>query len=420
VKLGFRLALLVVGLVSSVSTASGQENPHLREGQPRGVQAEEREAPPESSESHGNTVVKSKGEVSAYTDSDSVSVFTPALQGSIENPVSGWSANGSYLVDVVSAASVDIVSTASRHWTEVRHAAEIGGTYKPNTVGATVAGSVSREPDYLSLTGGGVLTMELAHKTANPTFAYSYGHDTAGRSGTPFSVFSHELVRHTMTGALELILDPFTLLSFSVDGIFEIGDQSKPYRFLPMFDAATAPQIPHGASVDFVNRRRLPGRVGERLPGTRNRFAVSGRIAQRLSGSTLVLSERLYTDDWGLKASTTDLRFVIDLSKRVLVWTHLRGHFQSGVSFWRRAYVAALSPDGPMSLPKLRTGDREQSPLEGGTFGAGLRWDVGSAARPHSFSLVSQVDVLTTEFNDALFIQSREGILGVLDVEAEF
>ena len=67
----------------------------------------------------------------------------------------------------------------------------------------------------------------------------------------------------------------------------------------------------------MVNALRLPGRVAEHLPDTRNRFAVSGRIAQRLAGSTFILTERLYGDDWGLKASTTDLRLVknfLDLS----------------------------------------------------------------------------------------------------------
>ena len=57
--------------------------------------------------------------------------------------------------------------------------------------------------------------------------------------------------------------------------------------------------------------------MAEQTPRTRNRVAVSGRVAQRLSGSTLILSERVYLDDWGLKASTTDLRFVVDASRRV-------------------------------------------------------------------------------------------------------
>jgi hypothetical protein len=222
---------------------------------------------------------------------------------------------------------------------------------------------------------------------------------------------------------MELILDPLTLISFSVDGIFESGDQSKPYRYVPLFRAADVSLVPRGAPVDVVNALRLPGRVSEHLPETRTRIAVSGRVAQRLSGSTLILSERLYADSWGLKASTTDLRFVADLSRRFFLWTHLRGHVQSGVSFWKRAYTASFDDPanpGVFSVPALRTGDREQAPLSAATFGAGTRWNVGPATRLNAWSLVFQADMFTTFFNDALFVQTRQGYLGVFQVEGEF
>lgn len=424
-RIGLILAA-VSGLATLIGVANAADNPHTRHGAGQGPSAET-EAAGGAGESSGvaagSTVVKAKSEVSAYADTDAVSVFTPALEGEIKDPLSGWSATGSYLIDIVSAASVDIVSTASGHWTEVRHAGALSGTYKPGSVGFTGSGSVSREPDYLSLSGGGTLSMELVQKTANPSLSYTYTSDTAGRAGTPFSVYSQPLTRHTVNGSIELILDPLTLVSFTVDAIFESGDQSKPYRYVPLFRPADVTLVPRGASVDLVNALRLPARVNERVPDTRNRVAATGRVAQRLSGSTLVLSERLYMDSWGLKASTTDLRFVADVSRRLFLWTHLRGHLQGQVSFWHRAYAALLNdPTAPgvYAVPALRTGDREEGPLSAATFGAGARWNVGSASRPTAWSLVLQADLFTTFFSDALFVQSREGYLGVFQVEAEF
>lgn len=399
--------------------ARADDNPHGHAGAAK-LPAAEQDANkgPTTASAPSETVVKAKAEMSVYSDTDAVSVFTPAVEGTITNPIAGWSATGSYLADIVSAASVDIVSTASNHWVETRHAATLSGSYKPGTVGFTGAGSVSREPDYLSLTGGGILNFELADKTANPSIGYSYSHDTAGRKTTPFSVFSLPLARHSVNASLELILDPLTLLSFSVDGIFERGDQSKPYRFIPLFEPGTVASIPSGASVDLV-QSRLATKTNEHTPDSRNRVAVSGRVAQRLSGSTLILSERIYLDDWGLKASTTDLRFVFDASRRVFLWTHIRGHFQSGVSFWHRAYALTRGGDGSFAYPKLRTGDRELSPLSAGTFGGGLRWNVGPASQMTEWSIVAQADLLTTVFSDTLYIQNRQGYLGVLQFEAE-
>lgn len=52
-------------------------------------------------------------ETSGYTDTNHVNVLTPAIHGAVSSPTAGWNVSGSYLVDVVSAASPDIVSEAS-------------------------------------------------------------------------------------------------------------------------------------------------------------------------------------------------------------------------------------------------------------------------------------------------------------------
>jgi hypothetical protein len=423
-----RRSVLCLALLSTFAARSSlaDDNPHGHGGAQRLPTSEGDQAPKTSkatppASAPSDTVVKVKTEVSGYADTDSVQVFTPAVEASISNPISGWSASGSYLIDIVSAASVDIVSTASNHWVETRHAATVSGGYKPGTVGLTAAGSVSREPDYVSWTGGGILSLELADKTANPTFGYSYSNDTAGIKTTPFSVWSEKLQRHSLNGSIELILDPLTLLAFSIDGILERGDQEKPYRYLPLFStAAAAADVPRGASPDDVKRRTgFNGTTKENTPKSRNRFAATGRIAQRLSGSTLILTERVYADDWGLKASTTDLRFVVDASRRVFIWAHLRGHVQSGVSFWHRAYVGGVAQQTG-TYAKWMTGDREMSPLSAGTFGGGMRWNVGPPAHMNQWSLVAQADLLTTVYDDAIYIQTRQGYLGVVQVEAEF
>src|SRR5690348_7140510 len=105
-----------------LGVANAEDNPHKRHGAGQGLGNETEGGATAESSGGGGTIVKAKSEVSAYADTDSVSVFTPGLEAEIKDPLSGWSATGSYLVDIVSAASVDIVSTASGHWTELRQA----------------------------------------------------------------------------------------------------------------------------------------------------------------------------------------------------------------------------------------------------------------------------------------------------------
>jgi hypothetical protein len=358
-------------------------------------------------------------ELSAYTDTDTVTVFTPSASATVQNPAAGWSGTASYLADIVSAASVDIVSTASRRWTEVRNAGTLGATFKPGTTGVSAGAAVSSEPDYLSASGGGRLLLELAERTVNPTLGYSYGHDTAGKTGTPFSVYSQGLDRHAIDGGCELVLDRSTTAHIGLDAVLERGDQKKPYRMLPMFDATVADRVPAGASLALVNQLRLPGRMTERTPLERNRFALSLRLARRFARSTLIVAERVYADDWGLFASTSDAQILADLGTRFVTWLHLRWHVQSGVAFWQRAYVAHVSVDGPATVPEFRTGDRELAPLVSATGGLGVRWNFGARPRPSAWALVVQGDVTATDFLDALYVRSRLAEIGVVHLEME-
>ena len=363
---------------------------------------------------------KTSVETAFYTDSDHVTVVTPSVAATVKDVLSGWSAGGSYLVDVVSAASVDIVSTATPRWTEVRHAATLHGDYKPETIGGSVAGAVSIEPDYRSLTGGGAIVGELEDKTVVPRFSYNYSHDVAGRSGTPFSTYSLELNRHALNGELTLVLDRETVVTVDVDAVFEMGHQEKPYRYLPLFEPDVAASIPTGASGKLVNELRLPGRTAESVPTTRQRFAVSGRLAQRIADTTFILSERGYTDSWGLRASTTDLRVVFDVSRNLYLWPHARAHFQSGVSFWQRAYVGTIEADGTLTVPSLRTGDREQSPLSSGALGGGARWNFAPGGDPSALALVFMAEGMITRYHDALFISQRTGVFSAVQFHAVF
>ncbi|CAN5923944.1 hypothetical protein BH11MYX4_BH11MYX4_31890 [soil metagenome] len=355
-------------------------------------------------------------EVAGYQDSTATSVLTPSVGASVESPTAGWGVNGRYLVDVVTAASPDIVATASPRWTEVRHAGNMGVRYKPDTFGVAATASASYTNDYLALGGGGQLTKELDDKTLTLVGGYSYGRDTIGRTGTPFAVFSRSLSYHSLNAGLSRVVNTGLVLGLYGDAIIERGDQSKPYRYIPMFSAADAAQLPRAASVDDVANKRVTARPLEQLPLARERYALTGRLGWRGESTTVRLEQRIYIDTWGLKASTTDARYFIDLSNRVTVWPHLRVHAQSGVDFWRRAYIAVDANH----LPAYRTGDRELGRLTNVGGGGGIRVGLGKAGAIEDWVLISTIDGTWTSFGDALYVRDRfSGLLSVA-LEATF
>jgi hypothetical protein len=377
------------------------------------------ETPEISTAPRGSTTVRASVEASAYGDTDHVTVLTPTIAASVADPVEGWSIGGSYLLDAVSAASVDIVSSATARWKELRHVGAGNIHWKPHDFGIDFGGGVSREPDYLALAAGGTLSIDLFDKNITALLGFSHGDETAGRSGTPFSVYSHHLVKDGPRLGVTIIADPTSVIDLTGEGDFERGDQSKPYRYIPLFAPSVGAHLQPGASVDEVNANRLGAKPAEQLPLTRRRYSITARLSHRFPSGALRLEERLYSDDWGLQATTTDGRYVIDFDRRLFIWPHLRVHFQSPVTFWRRTYDADVTPSGAITnIPLLRTGDRELGPLRTFSLGGGLRWKLDSNPRTR-WSFTLQGDAVFTSYLDALYIRSRTAFFGALGFETE-
>jgi hypothetical protein len=360
--------------------------------------------------------VHMESELAGYQDTTATTVITPSIAGVVSSPTQGWSVGGNYLVDVVSAASPDIISTASRRWEEVRNAGSVYGTYKPHDLGGSAVVAVSSTPDYLSLNAGGQIFGDLDQKNLTLLGGYTFGHDVIGRTGTSFSVFSHQLDIHTLTASATRVVNPRLVVTGVADLVIERGDQSKPYRYIPLFSPSVAPLIPRAASAALVAADRSQLKPLEQLPLGRERYALTGRLAYRFAASTLRAEERVYLDSWGQPASTTDLRYLADISSRVRLGPHVRFNLQGPVSFWQRAYVTT----GNNEVPALRTGDRELGSLATVTGGGSVRWAVGPRGDVDAWAMNFTLDVAYTNFFDALYIGDRLAALSAFTLERNF
>ncbi len=365
-------------------------------------------------------VIKAGLGMSAYADTNHVFVYTPEVNASIYSPTAGWNVGGSFLIDVVSAASPDIVSEASPPFKETRYAGTVYGGYKPGKFGVTGFANLSREPDYLSMGGGAAVTADLRDKLITPRIGLGYRRDTIGRGNTPFDIFSHIFNTTDIEAGATFILSPTALVLITGTYELERGDQSKPYRYIPMFDpVSVAPFIPTGATVDLVNRYRLPFRPLEQLPTERDRYAIAARFAKRLGTTTLRLEQRFYNDTWSIKASTTDARYVMDLSRYFRVWPHLRVHAQTAANFYQLAYSAQVDNSG-ITLPLYRSSDRELSPLVTITGGGGTHIALTGPESKTQFGISVQGDAMYTRFFNALFVTQRTAVYGSVILDAEF
>ncbi len=371
-------------------------------------------------------VVRAAGDLSGYSDTMSVAVYTPALNLSIASPTAGWNVGGNVLVDAVSAASPDIVSAASPPFKEFRYAGGVTAGYKPGLYGAQVSGTMSSSVDYVSYTGGARLTADLRDKLITPTLGYSYSLDRIGRGPDnflhDFNPFKGRLDTHQFEGGITFVMSSTAILLVGGTAQFERGDQSQPYRYVPMFDPVNvAPRLPNGALVRLVNEQRLPVRPIEQLPTERDRYAFGFRLNKRVKDTaTLRLEERLYADTWGLKATSTDGRYMVDVSRHLRVWPHARLHAQTGTNFYKLAYSADLDPGGGITLPLYRTGDRELGPLLTGTGGGGMRIGLGNPEGEIKYGITFVGDVMHTRYLKALYVTARTAVYGSAGFDVEF
>jgi hypothetical protein len=360
-------------------------------------------------------VVRAGSELAVYQDTDATSVISPVVYGGVENVLSGWGVQGSLLVDVVTTASADIVATASPYWREVRVAPALSGHRRLGDADVAVRAAMSSEPDYLSLAAGASVSLDLARKLVTPTLSYDFAHDTLGRAGSTFATFSRPIMRHTAGLSVALIMSKSTIFVPALTASFELGDTSKPYRFVPVFDPSVVGQIQPGMTGPRIDPLRLDFRPLEQLPKQRQRWALDGVVLHRFAASTLRFEQRWYLDTWGLKASTTDARLLVDAGERVRVGVHARLHAQTAVSFWKLAYTATMTSAGPQ-VPALRTEARELGALVTPTGGLSLRVALGAHG---PWSLGFSGDVSHTRFIDQLFIDHRTSVLGSSVLEAE-
>lgn len=370
-------------------------------------------------------VVRIAGDLSAYSDTNSVAVYTPALNASIASPTGGWNVGGNFAIDAVSAASPDLVSSASPPFSEYRYAGGLTGGYKPGLYGFQANVSTSSSPDYVSYTAGGRLTADFNDKLITGTFGYSYSYDRIGRGPNnwlhDFLPNKGFINTHEFEAGVTFIISPTSIALIGGTFAMERGDGSQPYRYIPMFDQDNvAPFVPVGATVDLVNRVRLPIKPLEQLPTERNRLAIGGRYNKRLQNATFRIEERLYIDTWGMKASSTDSRYMVDLSRHLRVWPHGRLHFQTDTDFYSRAYTAALGGDGQFVVPLYRTGDRELSPLVTLTAGGGARLGIGEPEGDIKFGINFVGDVMYTRFLNSLYVTTRTAVYGAVGFDVEF
>jgi len=339
-----------------------------------------------------------------YSDTDNVLVVSPQVAAKRALDDAGGEASARAVVDVISAASVDVVSQATSGFTEVRREADLAASHRIGTLLPALRYRYSDEPDYRSHGFGGSLSRDFADHDTTVALAYDLSLDTVGLSGTSFADWSRDLTTHTAELSWTQVLGPRTVGRLAYSLVVQDGYLEKPYRYVPLFDAGTLASLEaDGMTLDGDNfsSYRLPERPPEEVPDSRVRHAMAVRGVRLVPDLGAVQADyRFYVDSWGMQAHTIDAtlrlpvgRFRIDVEDRF--------HWQSPVDFWRRAYTV----DAAGEVPRWRTVDKDLGGYAQDTLQVRGQLDVSS------LEIYALTGAMLTRFSDYLFLDWRLALI---------
>jgi len=225
------------------------------------------------------------------------------------------SLSGSYYVDAVSNASIDVVTTASK-FKETRNEFGVGLDYVERETLIHVGGSRSKEPDYLSDTVSVDLTQDVFGGMTTVAFGFSRGADKVGEKGTTGWIDSARHWQYRL-GATQ-ILTPRWTASANLEAVDDDGYLGSPYRLAQVFGS-------------FIH---------EKVPRTREskalKLSTTGDITPEDAPlrSSVRAEYRYFWDTWGVRAHTLELGYNRYLAPGWLAETFVRYYRQEHAVFY--------------------------------------------------------------------------------------
>ena len=274
-------------------------------------------------------------------DGGGVEVSGPALNART-NFGGRLSATADYYVDSISAASVDVVTSASPY-SEQRTEFGVGGEWLYGDAIVGAAYSNSDESDYQADTYSLGVTQEVFGGMTTIAMAYAHGDDVVGRVDTDFE---DGVDRDTWMLGLSQVLTPRLLGNVNYEAVTEDGFLANPYR----------------------SARILGAQIPERYPGTRTSQALSlGAIYSYSENTALRGSYRYFTDTWDIGAHTLELAYSHYLNPRWIADLRLRYYTQNAASFYGDNFQQEYN---------YMARDKELSSFDSWSAGGSLSWDL--------------------------------------------
>lgn len=259
------------------------------------------------------------------------------------------SVSANHYVDKVSAASVDVVTTASPY-EEERKENSVGVDYLVGKAIYSLTYTTSKENDFTAKAFNFGASQDFFGDLTTLSFGYAVGEDVVGRTGDP--LFQENADRQHFRFGLTQVLTKNMLASISHEFITDEGYLNNPYRQVRYVNAA---------GTGTLNQSEV-------YPNTRASEATALRLGYYLPWrSGLHVEYRIFEDSWGVDAKDWGVTYVQPLPNGWEVEANLRQYKQSAADFYNDLFPYQ---DAQNFLAR----DKELSTFDSQSFGLAASW----------------------------------------------
>ncbi|MBK7902012.1 MAG: porin [Proteobacteria bacterium] len=265
-----------------------------------------------------------------------------------------YSVSANYYMDMVSSASIDVMTTASPY-TEERTQGSLAFDLLQGKTQYSVSYTLSDESDYTANTASFDLSQDIFGDLVTVSFGFSQGWDEVRKNGD--NAFEETVDRRNYRFGVQLIVTPRLMTGLNYEAITDEGFLNNPYRSVRYLDETSA----RGFSFQ-----------PELYPHTRTSNAVAINARYFLPHRASVHGEyRYFTDTWGIDANTASIGYTHPWGKRWIFEAGYRWYDQSAADFYSDLFPRA---DAQNFLAR----DKELSTFTSHMFSLGATYELSS------------------------------------------
>ena len=257
---------------------------------------------------------------------------------------------GNYYVDMITSASIDVVTTASPY-TEERQEFSLGVDYLHGKTNMGASYTNSEESDYSANAARFSINHDFFGDLTNVGITYARGWNEVRRNGD--DLFQEDAKTQSYRLDVSQIITKNFLVNMNYEGVTDEGFLNNPYRQVRYLDPGSA----RGYSYE-----------PEIYPRTRTSSAFALRGKYFLPYRAAVKGEfRTYSDTWGIKGWNAELGYVHPITDNLIIEAKYRYYTQTKADFYEDLFPYSQSQN-------YMARDKELSTCFNHTIGAGVSY----------------------------------------------